>query len=47
MMFRNRAETESKNFARLREESISHVIVYEFLNPCLGQQFPTSGCDPF
>lgn len=34
MMFRNRAETESKNFARLREESISHVIVYEFLNPC-------------
>lgn len=30
MMLRNRAETEAKNFARLGEESNSHVIIYCF-----------------
>lgn len=29
MMLRNRAETETKNFTRLREESNPHVIYYK------------------
>jgi len=32
MMLRNRAETETKNFTRLREESSSHVM-YNILKP--------------
>lgn len=28
MMLRNRAETETKNFARLQEESSPHVIIF-------------------
>lgn len=32
MMLRNRAETESKNFARLGEESNPHVIYFKIFN---------------